>query len=110
MAGYFTSESNVFSACSCRSGGAPYSVFAIFPDRSKRNMVGTEVMSPNACAVAGSVIAQCRSELREPAVERISASGDSTARATIARVSPYFCLRSPSHVKVERQGGHQVAQ
>src|SRR3954452_4738330 len=84
--------------------------FAALPSRSKRNIVGTAVISPNARAVGPSLIAQRKSGLSELTVERILSSGDSTARATTAILSPYFFFTSPSHSSVERHGGHHVAQ
>src|ERR1035438_8824986 len=73
-------------------------------------MVGTATTSPNARAVFASEIAQRISGLSEPAVARTWSSGDSTARARIARLSPYLRFNSPSQARVERHGGHQVAQ
>src|SRR5262249_45094960 len=73
-------------------------------------MVGTAVMSPNACAVAASVIAQPRSVFNEATVSRTLSSGDSTASARIATLSPYLFFSAPNQSKVERQGGPHVAQ
>src|SRR5690242_6038877 len=105
-----TNPSSVFSACWWRSGGAPYRTRADFPERLNKNMVGTDVMSPKAAAVDALAIAHRRSGLRDFAVARIPSSGDSTASATTATLSPYFCFSSPSHCNVDRQGGHHVAQ
>src|SRR5438270_4870077 len=107
---YLTNSSRIFSACWWRSGGAPYITLAVLPDLSNRNIVGTAVISPKACAVAASVIAQCRSGLSAFTVSRTLSSGDSTAKARMATLSPYFFFRSPSHSSVERHGGHHVAQ
>src|SRR5215467_5479667 len=83
---------------------------AVLPDLSNRNMVGTAVISPKAWAVAASVIAQYKSGFSAFTVSRTLSSGDSTASARMATLSPYFFFRSPSHSSVDRQGGHHVAQ
>jgi len=54
--------------------------------------------------------AQWRSGLSELTMERIWSSGDSTAKARMAMSSPCLRFSSPNHSRVERQGGHQVAQ
>src|SRR6266478_9637457 len=82
----------------------------VLPERPNRKRVGTAVISPKDWAVGASVIAQWRLGLSELAVERIWSSGDSTAKARMAMLSPCLRFSSPSHSRVERQGGHQVAQ
>lgn len=62
---YFARAPKALSTCSWRSGGAPYTARTVFPERSKRSMVGTATTSPNARAVAASEMAHRISGLRE---------------------------------------------
>ena len=66
--------------------------------------MGTEVISPKACAVGASAMAQCRSGLSDATVERTWSSGDSTASARMAMLSPCWRLSSPSHSRVDAAG------
>jgi len=92
-----------FRGCAVEDAGS-------LPERSNRKRVGTAVISTERLGGGASVMAQCRLGLSELAVERIWSSGDSTAKARMAMLSPCLRFSSPSHSRVERQGGHQVAQ
>ena len=92
---YFSKPSRSLLTCWCKSGGAPDTTRTVFPVVSNRNIVGTAVISPNACPVGVSAMAQCSPEWSPLAASRTLSSGDSTANARIAILPPW--RNSPNH-------------